>query len=71
MKEINAAYDEIQKMRASGKRSESASGFNPGTDTGDARFADVRRLINEGQIDVAERILLGMSRRKRTPNGTS
>ncbi len=70
MKEINAAYDEIQKMRASGKHTGGASGssgaydaygFNPGTNAGDARFYDVRRLINEGQISVAERILLAMS----------
>ena len=63
MKEINAAYDEIQKMRASGKHADStsgASGFNPGTNAGDARFYDVRRLINEGQIGAAERILMGM-----------
>ena len=63
MKEINAAYDEIQKMRASGKHASGdsgASGFHPGTNAGDARFYDVRRLINEGQISAAERILLGM-----------
>ncbi|MBQ7173651.1 MAG: J domain-containing protein [Clostridia bacterium] len=62
MKEINAAYDEIQKMRAGGTRSESAgaSGFNPRANAGDPRFAAVRRLINEGQIAEAERILAGM-----------
>ena len=61
MKEINAAYDEIQKMRSSGKHADGASGgFNPGTNAGDARFASVRRLINEGQIGDAERILLSM-----------
>lgn len=61
MKEINAAYDEIQKMRAGGKHSEGASGFHPGENSGDARFADVRRLINQGEIGAAERILMGMS----------
>ena len=60
MKEINAAYDEIQKIRASGKHAEGASGFNPGETAGDARFADVRRLINQGEIGAAERILMGM-----------
>ena len=59
MKEINAAYDEIQKMRAA-KSSTAGSGFNPGEHAGDARFADVRRLINDGQIGAAERILMGM-----------
>ena len=59
MKEINAAYDEIQKMRASGKRTEEA-GFTPGANAGDARFAEVRRLINQRQISAAERILHNM-----------
>lgn len=61
MKEINAAYDEIQKMRSGAKTGGNGSaGFNPGTNSGDARFYDVRRLINDGQIGAAERILLGM-----------
>ena len=58
MKEINAAYDEIQKMRAAGNNAGNA--FNPGSNAGDARFADVRRLINDGQIGTAERILSAM-----------
>ena len=59
MKEINAAYDEIQKLRATGNKT--GTGFNPGTNAGNARFAEVRRLINNGQTGAAERILLGMS----------
>ena len=53
MKEINAAYEEIQKMRAGGNTSAGGSGGyntyngNPRTDGSyDARFAEIRRLID-------------------------
>ncbi len=63
MKEINAAYEEIQKMR-SGKNSSGSQSFyngNPRTDgASDRRFAEVRRLINDNSIADAERILRGM-----------
>ena len=63
MKEINAAYEEIQKMRA-GKGSTSGNGGgngyygNPRTDgSSSAQFAQVRQLINRNEIAEAERIL--------------
>jgi hypothetical protein len=67
MKEINAAYEEIQKMRA-GKGSSSSSGTgnggyygNPRTDgSSSAQFAQVRQLINRNEIAEAERILRGV-----------
>ena len=51
MQEINAAYDEIQKMRA-GKKSGASSGntYNGNPHTGNAYnadFAQIRRLIND------------------------
>ena len=64
MQEVNAAYDEIQKMRAGGQTQNSGSHYNgtPGADssTGDARFAEVRRLINNNEIMQAEQILRSM-----------
>ena len=65
MKEINAAYEEIQKLRAGGNKSSNAGGNayngNPRTNgSSDARFAEVRRLINANEIMRAEQILRGM-----------
>lgn len=61
MKEINAAYDEIQKMRASGNTAgRTSGGYNGNPRTGTdykGSFAQVRRLINEGEIQEAERLL--------------
>ena len=62
MKEINAAYEEIQKSRAAGKQGggNRSSGFggNPRTGTdGGSRFAEVRRLINNNAFFEAERLL--------------
>ena len=72
MKEINAAYEEIQKMRSgkgnnSGNRggyNNSYSGYgayngNPRTDgsSTSSDFAQVRRLINQNEIAQAEQIL--------------
>lgn len=63
MKEINAAYEEIQKMRAGRSGSGSQNSYNgtPRTDgSNDSRFAEVRRLINDNSFAEAERILRGM-----------
>lgn len=49
MKEVNEAYDEVQKMRKEGK---SYSGSNPNSE-----YARVRALIRSNQIMEAERIL--------------
>ncbi len=64
MKEINEAYDTVQKERA-GKGSSSYSsggayGYGQGSYTGGSSgtsFAEVRRLINAGQYIQAENIL--------------
>ena len=66
MQEINAAYDEIQKMRAGGKhQSNQANGRtsyngNPYSGSTNPTFAQVRRLINEGEILQAEQLLRGV-----------
>jgi hypothetical protein len=58
MKEINAAYDQIQKMRESGS---SGTGGYYGSyengSTGSSKFSRVRVLINSGSFAEAERIL--------------
>ena len=66
MKEVNAAYEEIQKMRAGGGQSNQGNrgGYNgnpnASASSGDARFAEVRRLINQNEIQRAEQILRSM-----------
>ncbi len=72
MKEINAAYEEIQKMRAGGgSRQQGAgqqySGQYAGntSSTGNPTYAEVRRLINNGQTDNAEAILKGVAEGER------
>lgn len=67
MKEVNAAYEEIQKMRSGkGSQSNGSSGYNtyngnPGANTAsNPQFAEVRRLINNNEIQRAEQILRSM-----------
>ena len=67
MQEVNAAYEEIQKMRAQGGASSSYSGsYNYGgssseySGAGAEQFQTVRRLINAGDISRADDILLQM-----------
>ncbi len=68
MKEVNAAYDAIQQMRARGNSGGNASGYgrqydngqqysgaNSGNASGD--YAYIRRLINAGDIDSAYELL--------------
>lgn len=61
MKEVNSAYDEIQKMRASGNTgmgSSSYSGSYSQSDrSGQSKFASIRILINQGNSYEAERLL--------------
>ena len=70
MKEINAAYEEIQKMRAAGGNTNSGSynaggyggGYSGGygygsSSSGNPRYAQVRRMINTGHYDEASRVL--------------
>ena len=52
MKEVNAAYDEIQKMRSGGNQNRNArsGGYNPGSSSSSEFYARVRQLINMGNI---------------------
>ena len=67
MKEINAAYEEIQKMRSmNGKGSASGQAGSGGTgrqyagSADAATFAQIRILINQNEIREAERLLYSM-----------
>ena len=71
MQEINAAYDEIQRQRRSGGYQRQSGGFggssggysggfSGGYSQGASRFADIRRLINNGRISEAEELLDGI-----------
>lgn len=62
MKEINAAYEEIQRIR-SGKGAQSSTAYdgNPRAEGGDASFAQIRRMINDNRIAEAEGQLRAMS----------
>lgn len=58
MKEVNAAYEEIQNMRANGS---SEGSYQYGSESaGSGSFAEIRKLINMGYIDEAERRLNAM-----------
>ena len=64
LKEINAAYADIQKMRQNGG---SSSGYTSGTYgssySTDPKYQDVRNRINRGDIDGAQSILNSMTNR--------
>ncbi|MBQ7835770.1 MAG: DnaJ domain-containing protein [Clostridia bacterium] len=67
MKQINEAYDQIQKERAGGGSS-SSGGYNSGYSnynysggTTDARFAEIRMMINARRFSEAEMRLDSMS----------
>lgn len=55
MKEINSAYDEIQRIRVNGKTT--FDGNRSYTDASDSNFYEIRTLINMGQFIQAEAIL--------------
>ena len=64
MKEVNAAYEEIQNMRKNGGASSSSSGagyggYSTGTSssTGNPKYNEIRRLINASNVPEAERLL--------------
>ena len=70
MKEINAAYEQIQEMRRSGTHSQSSYGSygsydqsGPHTHSANAHFARIRSLINSGALDDAHALL------RSTPEG--
>lgn len=61
MKEVNAAYEEIQKMRASGGN-KSSGGYNGqyaggSSSSGNPKYNEIRRLINTGNGARAEQLL--------------
>ncbi|MBE6629184.1 MAG: J domain-containing protein [Ruminococcaceae bacterium] len=59
MKEINAAYEEIQKMRAQkgSGNGDSRGGYQQQSGSYSGQYAEVRRLINAGSLYEAERLL--------------
>lgn len=67
MKEINAAYDEIQNMRNGGssKNNNTSSGFNPNSSSDNEFYTRVRQYINMGSIFEAESMLTSMTVDKR------
>ncbi len=72
MKEVNAAYEEIQNIRQKGGSGTSGAqgsynqntynqnGYTYSSQGGNATFAEIRRLINAGYVDEAEKRLLAM-----------
>lgn len=63
MKEVNAAYEEIQNMRKNGGTSNNSNqgGYNhnnTGTNSQNPRYAEIRRLLNNGNVGAAESKLL-------------
>ncbi len=70
MKEINAAYEEVQAIRSGKKQSGGQSygygGFHAqGSPTGDALYTDIRHLINNGAIERAHTLLQSVPEQKR------
>ena len=65
MKEVNAAYDEIQKMRNNRTRDQKNNGFNPGSSSSSEFYTRIRQLINSGSIFEAEQMLISSPQEKR------
>ncbi len=75
MKEINEAYDEVQRQRKGGttnsqqNRGGASAGYNRTnqgySSGGTSQFADVRRFINSGRVIEAEEILDGTPQARR------
>ncbi len=62
MKQINEAYDTIQKMRASTGNSHSSysgysGGYSTNTSSGTGTYADIRTYINAGRLTEADAML--------------
>ena len=76
MKEVNAAYEEIQEMRKNGAKSGSynysggqSGSYNYGggqSSSGNAKYNEIRRHINNGNIGIAEQQLLSFHEGDRT-----
>ena len=66
MKDINAAYDEIQKIRNNrSKGGTESGGYNPGSSSNSEFFTRIRQLINAGSIFEAEQMLISSAQDKR------
>ncbi len=71
MKEVNEAYDEIQKLRREGKRYADTGAGGYGAYSGSyagythTNYPDVRKLIQTGRLDDAQTILNGVPVEKR------
>ncbi len=65
LKEINEAYEMIQKQRASGGGSSYSNNYNTGGSSysGSAQFADIRSAIQRGELTRAEAMLDAISNR--------
>ena len=72
MKEVNEAYDTIQKLRSSGSsgnRNNGGNGYgnsygnNGGGYSGEPVYSRIRRLVSSGRIAEAETLLNGISER--------
>lgn len=60
MKEINEAYEEINKQRSGGGRSQSYGGYQQQSSyqsAGGASYQQIRQLINAGNLQAAEQLL--------------
>ena len=68
MKEVNAAYEEIQRRRKAGDTG-ATYGQNPGagysTGTQGGTYANIRQCVNSGDLDNAHRMLMGIPERDR------
>lgn len=60
MKEINSAYDQIQKMREGGTNGAGQGGFRPGDSSNSEFYTKVRRFVNSGSVFEAEQMLLSV-----------
>ena len=60
MKEVNSAYDEIQKMRngSNNRGNQYDGGFNPGSSSRSDFYGRIRQLINTGNIFEADQMLM-------------
>ena len=68
MKEINSAYDEIQKLRNGSSQARGGNqygGFNPGSSSSSELYTRIRQFINMGSIFEAEQMLLATPQHSR------
>lgn len=72
MKEVNAAYEEIQNMRKNGtSQNQSSGGYNYGysgasSSSTNPQYNEIRRLLNAGNLAAAEQQLLAFHEGDRT-----